>query len=263
MADLGGFCVPSVSWVTVPPGTYRQVRRYGSTVATSLVPPSQRSARRTTVATKMVMAASGLLFVFYVFMHMYGNLKAFAGADAFNEYAHHLRTIGEPILPYSGFLWLFRLLLIVALVLHVTSAVSLWRRANGARSQRYVAKKAVAASVSSRWMRWGGITLLLFIVFHLLQFTTNTIRVNGDYAEPYDRLVAGFGVWWVVVIYLLALVALGMHLRHGFWSACQTLGWTHTDRSAAQVKGAALLLAIIVAGGFALVPLSVAFGLIS
>jgi succinate dehydrogenase / fumarate reductase cytochrome b subunit len=93
----------------------------------------------------MVMAGSGILFVLFVLMHMYGNLKAFAGAESFNTYAHHLRTLGEPILPYEGFLWIFRLVMLGALVVHVASAASLWRRANGARSSRYVVKKAKAA----------------------------------------------------------------------------------------------------------------------
>lgn len=210
----------------------------------------------------MVMAGSGLLFVLFVLMHMYGNLKAFAGAEAFNEYAEHLRTIGEPILPYAGFLWLFRILLIVALIAHVWSATTLWKRANHARSSRYAVKKAAVATLSSKWMRWGGIAMLAFIVFHLLQFTTNTIRVNGDHIAPFDRMVAGFSVWWVVVIYLIALAALAMHLRHGIWSASQTLGLVGTPAARKNVNALSVLLAAVVSIGFAIVPLSVAFGLI-
>jgi succinate dehydrogenase / fumarate reductase cytochrome b subunit len=186
-------------------------------------------------------------------MHMYGNLKAFAGAESFNTYAHHLRTLGEPILPYEGFLWIFRLVMLGALVVHVASAASLWRRANGARSSRYVVKKAKAATLSSKWMRWGGITLLAFIIFHLLQFTTNTIRVNGDHAEPYQRMVAG----------LIALASLGMHLRHGVWSACQTLGLVGNAQAKKTVNTIAILVAVVVALGFAAVPLAVLGGLIS
>src|SRR5262245_27598388 len=106
------------------------------------------------------MAASGILFILFVLAHMYGNLKAFSGHDAFNEYAEHLRTIGEPILPYSGFLWIVRVALILALVVHVYSAAALWRRANHARSTKYVMKKNLASSFSSRWMRWGGLAIL-------------------------------------------------------------------------------------------------------
>lgn len=209
------------------------------------------------------MAVSGLLFVFYVLMHMYGNLKAFAGQEAFDEYAGHLREILMPILPYGGFLWLFRVVLIVAVIAHVWAAVVLWRRANHARGSRYAVRKRVAATISSQWMRWGGVALLLFIVFHLLQFTTSTIRVDGEYyASPYQRMVAGFEPWWVVVIYLLALVALAMHLRHGVWSACQTLGLIRSRTSTKAVNVVAVLVAAVVSIGFALVPLAVLFGLV-
>src|SRR3954471_14658028 len=98
------------------------------------------------------MAVSGIVFILFVLVHMYGNLKAFSGHDAYNEYAEHLRTLGEPLLPYSGFLWILRAVLLVALVVHVYAAVKLWRRASNARSQRYVVKKNLASSFSSRWM---------------------------------------------------------------------------------------------------------------
>ena len=120
---------------------------------------------------KMLMAVSGALFVFYVLAHMYGNLKIFGGVAAFDEYAHHLRTMFTPILPYGGFLWLFRLVLILALAAHAWAAFYLWSKANGARTTRYVAKEAARATVKSRMMRWGGVALLLFLVWHLLQFT--------------------------------------------------------------------------------------------
>lgn len=231
-------------------------------MATSTLSPSSLSARRTTIAMKIVMALSGAFFVFYVIAHMYGNLKAFAGADSFNGYSHHLRVLGDPILPDGGFLWIMRLLLIAALVAHVYSAFYLWSRAQGARTTKYVVKKAAATTLSARFMRWGGIALLLFLVFHLLQFTTNTIRVNGDYDNPYQRLVAGFQVWWVVVIYLLALAALAMHLRHGVWSASQTLGWTTSSRSRTLANRAGITIGAVVSIGFAIVPLSVLFGIV-
>ena len=211
---------------------------------------------------KIVMAVSGALFVFYVLLHMYGNLKLFGGQTAYDVYAHHLRTLGEPILPYSGFLWLFRALLIIALVAHTYSAFYLWSRAQRARTTGYQVKKAATATISSRFMRWGGVALLLFLVFHLLQFTTNTIRVQGDYGSAYQRVVAGFQVWWVVLIYVLALGALGMHLRHGIWSACQTLGLTGTARTRRTANVTAIIIAAVVVVGFVLPPLSILFGLI-
>lgn len=210
------------------------------------------------------MAVSGLLFVLYVIVHMYGNLKVFAGPVAFDEYAHHLRVLGEPILPENGFLWIFRVVMLVALVVHVWAALTLWGRAKKARGSRYTVKKRVAGTFSSQWMRWGGVALLLFIVFHLLQFTTGTIRVDGvSYASPYERMVAGFSAWWVVLIYLLALVALALHLRHGIWSAFQTLGWIGGASSTRAVNVVAVLVAAVVSVGFAIVPLAVLFGIVN
>ncbi|MBU1800965.1 MAG: succinate dehydrogenase cytochrome b subunit, partial [Actinobacteria bacterium] len=114
------------------------------------------------------MALSGLAFIGFVLGHMYGNLKAFSGQAAFNEYAEHLRELGEPMLPHSGLLWILRVGLIVALVVHVVTALMLTRRAHAARTQKYAVKKNVASSISSRTMRWGGVTILVFLAWHLL-----------------------------------------------------------------------------------------------
>ena len=213
---------------------------------------------------KLLMALSGALFVFYVVVHMYGNLKIFAGVEAFDDYALHLRTLLTPILPYGGFLWLFRALLIAALVAHAWSAFYLWSRARGARTTRYVAKEAAKATLKSRMMRWGGVTLLLFLVWHLLQFTIVKFNVGSVAAgDSAGRLViSSFQVWWVVAIYLLALAALGMHLWHGVWSASQTLGWTSSARSRRTAKTVASVIAIVTAVGFALPPLAILFGIV-
>src|SRR5699024_4980780 len=200
----------------------------------------QLKGRRTTVALKIVMAVTGLIFLLFVLAHMYGNLKALSGQEAYDEYAHHLRVLGEPMLPYAGFLWIMRVGLLVSLVLHVWAAVSLTRRNRGARSQRYVMKKSVTSTLSSRTMMWGGIALFAFIVFHILQFTTLTIEVGGSFDSPHARLVAAFETWWLLAIYVLAMIALGMHLRHGVWSTVQTLGWSNRTRQPA-IKATALV----------------------
>ena len=187
------------------------------------------------------MAVTGLIFVGYVLAHMYGNLKVFAGQDSFDEYAHHLREFGEPILPYEGFLWVARVVLILAVIGHAYSAFKLWHRAAVARREKYSARRVAKSTLSSRTMRWGGTALLAFIVFHILHLTTRTITPGSNSDSPYERLVAGFQPerWWLVLIYLVALVALGMHLRHGVWSACQTLGWTNTAASRRRAPVAA------------------------
>ncbi|NHC23312.1 succinate dehydrogenase cytochrome b subunit [Nocardioides sp. IC4_145] len=220
-------------------------------------------ATRSTVALKIVMAVSGLVFIGYVLAHMYGNLKAFAGHDAYNDYAHHLREFGEPMLPYEGFLWVMRLVLVIALVAHVGAAVALWRRAAKARTVKYQVKKNQSSSLSSRTMRWGGLALLLFIVWHLLHFTVGKVNPSGGATnDPYNLMVESFDLWWMTVIYLLAMLALGFHLHHGTFSAIQTLGFTNTASSRARAKQAGWVLAVVVAGGFSLVPLSVLVGII-
>ncbi len=209
------------------------------------------------------MAVSGLAFVGFVLTHMYGNLKAFAGHDAFNEYAEHLREIGEPLLPHSGLLWILRVGLIVALVVHVYSAVTLWRRAASARTVKYVVKKNTHSTVSSRWMRWGGVTVLLFLVWHLLNFTI--VKVNptgGPTDDPYNLLVDSFQSWWLTLIYLVAMVALAMHLHHGVWSSAQTLGLTNNAKARRNAKALGASLAVVIAGGFSLVPIFVLAGVI-
>ena len=213
------------------------------------------------------MAVSGILFIGFVLGHMYGNLKAFEGQQKFNDYAEHLRTIGEPILPHSGLLWILRVGLLAALAVHVACAVVLWRRAASARTVKYVVKKNVHSSLSSRTMRWGGATLLIFLIWHLLNFSITKInpsngKTGGAAGDPYSLLVDTFSVWWMSIIYLLAMAALGLHLHHGTWSSMQTMGFTTTAASRARAKTAGWIIAVVVAGGFSLVPLFVLFGVI-
>ena len=228
---------------------------------TSLVRDGRAS--RSTVALKILMALSGLLFIAFVLGHMYGNLKAFAGHDSFNEYAEHLRSFGEPLLPHAGFLSVLRIGLVLALVLHVYTGVVLWRRAQRARGTRYVVKRRTGATWASLIMRWGGVAILLFLIWHLLHFTTVKINVAGGATnDPYNLLVDSFATWWLTVIYLVAMLAVGAHIHHGFWSACQTLGYTNTARSRRLAKSVGYTLALVIVVGFSVVPLAVLVGII-
>ena len=218
---------------------------------------------RTTIALKILMAVSGAVFLAFVLLHMYGNLQAFAGHDAFNDYAEHLRTFGQPMLPYTGLLWVIRIGLVTALVVHVFAAATLWRRARAARTVQYVMKKRTGATFASGMMRWGGVTILLFLVWHLLNFTVGKVNVTGGPTDdPYNLLVDTFSTWWITVIYLVAMAMLGAHLHHGIWSAAQTLGWTSHERSRVVAKQIAFTTAVIIAGGFSLVPIFVLAGVI-
>ena len=220
-------------------------------------------AARSTITLKLLMAASGVIFLLFVLAHMYGNLQAFAGHDSFNEYAEHLRSIGEPMFPHSGLLWVLRVGLVAALVLHVACAAALWRRAGQARSQRYAMRKYRSSTLASRTMRWGGLTILVFLVWHLLNFTIGKVNPQGGPTDdPYDLLVDTFDLWWMTLIYLAAMLALGLHLRHGVWSAAQTLGLTNTARARRGFNLMGITLAVVIAGGFSLVPIFVLAGVI-
>jgi succinate dehydrogenase / fumarate reductase cytochrome b subunit len=231
-------------------------------VATPTLVKNNRSTR-STIALKLLMAVSGLVFIVFVLLHMYGNLKAFAGHDAYNEYSHHLRVFGEPMLPRKGLLWILRAVLLGSLVVHVYAAATLWRRARKARSVKYVMKKHTGAIPASRMMRFGGVALLLFIIWHLLNFTIGKVNVQGgETNDPYNLLVDSFEVWWLTAIYLVAMAMLGAHLHHGTWSAFQTLGLTSTERARTLAKRFAFVLAVIISGGFSLVPIFVLAGVI-
>jgi succinate dehydrogenase / fumarate reductase cytochrome b subunit len=219
------------------------------------------------VALKAIMAVSGLLMVLYLLAHMYGNLHIFAGQEAFDDYAHNFRTLAEPLLPYGGALWIIRVILLVAVLLHVDAAVTLWKRARKATGggRRYVSSKARAGTqrtYASFTMRWGGVTIALFIIYHLLHLTTNTIHPGGASASPYDRVVAGFQIWWVVLTYVIAMIAVGFHIRHGFWSAFATLGANTSLQRRQHLNAAATVIALLITLGFLAPPLSILFGLV-
>ena len=228
--------------------------------------PHQKAAR-SSVVLKVVMAGSGLLMILYLLAHMYGNLKAFAGAEAFNDYSAHLRTIGEPILPRTGLLWIIRVVLLLAVFLHMYSALRLWARSNRARggNKRYQSPKArrgVQRTYASFTLRFGGIVIILFLIFHLLQLTFGTVNPGGPADSPYGRLVAGFQVWWVVLAYTLAMIAIGFHLRHGIWSALTTLGANTSPVARRRLNILAHVVTGVITIGFLLTPYSVILGLV-
>ncbi len=211
------------------------------------------------------MAGTGLVFVGFVLLHMYGNLKVLSGEEAFNTYAEHLRTFGEPILPYGGLLWILRVVLILSLVGHLYAGLGLWARAGNARRTRY---SAARTAMRTKWMRWGGIALLLFLVWHLLEFTIVKISVNPDAQgadvvnNPYRLVVSSFQVPWLTIIYLIAMGALGLHLAHGIFSSQQTLGWTSSPAAYRRARAIGYTLAAVIAVGFIIPPLAILFGLI-
>lgn len=215
-----------------------------------------------TIAMKMGMAVTGLIFIGYLLAHMYGNFKLFAGQDAFDAYAHHLRTLGEPFLPYAGLLSVMRVVLVGSLIIHVLFAVILWRRARNARPIGYAAPLRHSSTLASRSMLWGGLTILGYVVFHIGNLTTHTFKTYPSTDSPYERLVYSFQPehWWVALIYLAALVPLALHIRHGFYSSVQTLGLTGTVQRRALMDRVSITLAVVIPVGFASIPLGVLAG---
>ncbi|WP_328666532.1 succinate dehydrogenase [Streptomyces sp. NBC_00322] len=223
-------------------------------------PSPTRTFWGSTVGKKTVMAVSGLIMLGYLVAHVMGNLKVFFGAGEFNAYGHWLRTMGEPVLHYSWGLWIVRVVLLAAVVGHAVSAYQLSRRDLRARPVQYAHKRR-RASYATRTMRWGGIIVALFIVWHLLDLTTLTVNENAEPGHPYENVVATFSTWYGNVIYIVAMLAVGLHIRHGFWSAAQTLGVGSATRDRA-LKTAANVLALVLTAGFISVPVAVMTGVV-
>src|SRR3954451_5097099 len=167
---------------------------------------------------------------------MLGNLKAIQGTGsngaAIDSYAEWLRTVGSPVIPRNGLLWLIRAILIAALVIHVVGIVQLTKRNRAARPVGAPATR-IQRSLSSRTMLASGIVILAFLVFHILQFTTRTIQITPVYqGTVYLNLYDAFQKWYFVVIYVAVVVVLGLHLRHALWSIPQTAGWDKPNRNA-------------------------------
>lgn len=216
---------------------------------------------RTSIGKKAVMAVTGLIGYGFVVAHMIGNLKIFEGSAGFNAYAEFLREVGYPLVPHTGLLWIARIVLLTAVILHVVSAIQLTRMGLVSRPVNYAQKKSVQASFASMTLRWGGIALLFFIIYHLLHFTIGVAHPDFVYGAAYENVVIGFQNPFIVLIYLVAISALAMHLYHGVWSMFQTLGLNNV-RTNSLWRGLATLSAIALFVGFSLVPLSVMFGLV-
>jgi succinate dehydrogenase / fumarate reductase cytochrome b subunit len=180
---------------------------------------------RSAVGKKWVMALTGIMLIGFVLYHAFGNLKIYFGAEDFNHYSEFLREIAVPLLPRTWFLWIVRPGLILAFVLHIHAAYSLTRMNQRANGPGYVqARDWQAATAASRSMRWTGVIVALFVVFHLLDLTWGT--ANPDYVrgDAYRNVVASFSRTPVAIAYVVANVALVIHLFHGAWSMFQSLG---------------------------------------
>ncbi len=216
---------------------------------------------RSTLGKKAVMAVTGLLLFGFVLVHMAGNLKLYLGAEAMNHYGEWLRTVGYPMLPHGGALWIARAVLLAAVGLHIWAATVLTLQSRAARPVAYERRETAVATYASRTMRWGGVIVLAFIVWHLLDLTVGTVNPAFVPGKPYENLVASFSNPLVAGFYALANVLLGLHLYHGLWSFFQTLGWNHPAWNGAR-RSFATLFALLVTLGNVSFPLAVVLGVV-
>lgn len=225
---------------------------------------------RSDTGKKYAMAISGIVLLLFVLGHMIGNLHVFEGAHngvfRIDEYGEALRDIGEPLFPRTLVLWaFFRIPLAAAFAIHVHAAWALTRSNSAARHTKYQAPRDyLAANYASRTMRWSGIIVLLFLVWHLADLTLGIEAVNPDFQRGmvYHNLVASLSRWPVWILYVAAQVALAFHIWHGAWSLFQSLG-LNNPRFNRYRRTFANVFSTVVVAGFISVPLGVALDLIS
>jgi succinate dehydrogenase / fumarate reductase cytochrome b subunit len=224
----------------------------------------------TAVGKKYVMAITGIIGIGFVVSHMIGNLKMYIGmVDHHGErdydldiYGEFLRDILVPILPRTVFLWLLRFLLIGALALHLHAAYSLTRMNQRARPTKYRSDRDyVAANFASRTMRWTGIIVLLFLAWHLADFTWGWVNPDFVRGEVYRNTDASLSRIPVAVLYVVANIALGIHLFHGTWSLFQSMGWNN-PRFNQWRRGLAAGLATLIVVGNVSFPIAVQAGIV-
>ena len=209
-----------------------------------------------TIGRKIVMAASGVILFGFVVAHMAGNLQLYLGPASMNGYAVFLREF-----LHGGGLWIARAVLLVAAVLHVWAAVSLTRLDLAARPVDYREWRPTESTYASRTMRWTGFFLLGFIVYHLLDLTFGTVNPGFVEGDVYGNVVRSFRVVPVAVFYLVAMVLLGMHLKHGTMSMLRTLGLEHPEHQAIANQVLTVVVALTIVANLSF-PLAVLFGIV-
>lgn len=213
------------------------------------------------VGKKVLMAVTGVILLGFLVGHVYGNLKIFQGPGHFNAYAEGLRTLGAPLFGRGHLLWIARLVLLAALAGHVWAAWAVTQASRHARPVRYRRLHLVETTYAARTMRWGGVLILLFVTYHLLDFTFGPANPGFVPGNVYRNVVASFSVPAVAIFYSIAMLAVGLHLYHGLWSACQTLGLNHPRYNHVR-RAAAGGLTILIIAGFLSIPVAVQAGIV-
>jgi succinate dehydrogenase cytochrome b subunit len=211
---------------------------------------------RSSIGLKVVMALSGVALFGFVLVHMLGNLQVYLGPTLLDEYGHSLRALG-----HGAALWVARGGLLLAAVAHVWSAYCLTRLNQKARPEGYRERANRESTLASRTMRWSGVVVLVFIVYHILHFTTGTVHPRFVEGAVTRNFVIGFQVVWVSLFYIVATLLLGLHLYHGVWSMLQTLGLSHPRYDALRKRAAAAFAGIVVIGNLSF-PVAVLTGVV-
>jgi succinate dehydrogenase / fumarate reductase cytochrome b subunit len=214
-----------------------------------------------TIGKKYVMAITGLIWFGYLIVHLWGNLKIYAGPPFLNDYAGFLRTVGEPFFGFSQLLWLARIILIPAFVVHIWAAISLTSRDNKARPKTYSMRRNLESTFASRTMIYGGIFILLFVIWHVLDLTFGTVNPSFNEGQTYHNVVASLTRPIISLFYILAMIAVGLHLFHGVWSMFQTLGW-NTTRTNRLIRNFATFAAVLLTLGNISIPIAVLTGIV-
>lgn len=214
------------------------------------------------IGKKAVMAITGIMLLGFVLAHMLGNLHLYEGSDKMNHYGHYLREIGYPVLPHSGLLWIMRVGLILAFALHIHAAFTLTVMNRQSRAQGYKGgRDYVAANYAARTMRWSGIIVGFFVIYHLMDLTWGVGGADFTRGQPYENLVASFSREPVAIVYIVANLLLGLHIYHGAWSLFQSLGWANPRFNHWRRAFAIGFAAIIVIGNVSF-PVAVMTGLV-
>ena len=216
----------------------------------------QLSFYQTTLGKKVVMAISGVILIGFVVGHMAGNLQIFLGPEKLDAYAEFLHSM-------PAVLWGARIVLLISVIAHFMSAFSLWKQNKAARPQGYARQVSQTTTYAAKTMRWGGVIVLLFIIYHLLHLTVGTPVAGYDiiHGKVYQNVVTGFQNPMVSGFYIIAQAALGLHLFHGVWSLMQTLGLNHEKYNTLRRK-LALGVSLLITVGNISIPVAVLAGLI-
>ena len=230
-------------------------------MSSAAIPQGRRMARfyEAPIGKKAVMAVTGVILFGYVVGHLLGNLQIYStDHDQINRYAAFLHDPGV-----AAELWGIRLILLAAVVLHITASVQLWNLKRQARPISYVKKDDVPGAYAARTMMWSGPIIAAFVVFHVLHLTVGTVfplqELGPNHPDVRANVISGFGHPAVAIFYIVAMLLLCVHLYHGLWSMFQSMGFSHPGFMRG-LKRIAAVVAILVAAGNISIPVAVMAG---